>query len=336
LDKTLEKKAKPGIPPLVAFIRRLFAFRLLGIFLALLLIIAVSSLLSENFLSFYNMTIIIRSLAFVGLVALGQTILLLLGDIDLSVGAVAGLSAVIAGTFLVTLKINPVLSIIITLILGTLCGVINGTIITKLRLNSLVVTLGMMGIYKGLNLVITKGQAITSLPESVLAIAQDDVFGLPVPFFVMVFFLICLTLLLSYTPYGRYVYATGCNRDAARIIGIKTDRIRIISFALTALLSCIAGVLMMARMGSAQPQIGDIWLMSSIASPVIGGTALTGGLGSPLGAIIGAAIIGVVENIIVIAGVSPYWQTAVSGAVVVLAVSIDSIRGMLKSRVATA
>ncbi len=325
--------ARGGFPRVIAFFRKVFAFRLLGVFVALLLIIGISSLLSDNFLSLYNMTIIIRSLAFVGLVALGQTILLLLGDIDLSVGAVAGLSAVIAGTFLVTLKMNPVLSIVLTLVVGLLCGVINGTIITKLRLNSLVVTLGMMGIFKGVNLVITKGQAITSLPESVTSIGQSDVLVLPVPFVVLLFFLVCLTLLLSYTPYGRYVYATGCNRDAARIIGIKTDRIRIISFALASFLASIAGILMMARMGSAQPQIGDIWQMSSIASPVIGGTALTGGIGSPLGAIIGAAIIGVVENIIVIAGVSPYWQTAVSGAVVVLAVSIDSLRGMLKGRV---
>jgi ribose transport system permease protein len=328
-----EGKPLAGI---VAFFRKLFAFRLLGIFLALVIIFAASSLLSENFLSFYNMTIIIRSLSFVGLVALGQTVLLLLGDIDLSVGAVAGLSAVVAGSFLVPLKMNPLISIILTLIIGVLCGVLNGTIITKLRLNSLVVTLGMMGIYKGVNLVITKGQAITSLPEAVLQLGQGDLFGLPVPFFVMLFILVVLSLVLSYTPYGRYVYATGCSREAARLIGIKTDRTRIVSFALASLLSCIAGVLMMARMGSAQPQIGDIWQMSSIASPVIGGTALTGGVGSPIGAIIGAAIIGVVENIIVIVGVSPYWQTAVSGAVVVLAVSIDSIRGMMKSRVTAA
>jgi len=187
-----------------------------------------------------------------------------------------------------------------------------------------------------MNLVITKGQAITSLPESVVSIAQNDLFGFPIPFIVMLFFLICLSLVLSYTPYGRYVYATGCNREAAKIIGINTDRIRIVSFAIAALLSSIAGILMMARMGSAQPQIGDIWQMSSIASPVIGGTALTGGIGSPLGAIIGAAIIGVVENIIVIVGVSPYWQTAVSGAVVVLAVAIDSVRGMIKERMASA
>ena len=325
-----------GLGLVVALFRRIFAFRLLGVFFALLVLVGVSGLISENFLSPYNIKIIIRSLAFVGLVALGQTVLLLLGDIDLSVGAVAGLSAVIAGSFMVFLKLNPVISLILTLLLGLLCGVINGTIITKLRLNSLVVTLGMMGIYKGMNLVITKGQAITSLPESVVSIAQNDLLGFPIPFVVMLFFLICLSLVLSYTPYGRYVYATGCNREAAKIIGIKTDRIRIISFAIAALLSSIAGILMMARMGSAQPQIGDIWQMSSIASPVIGGTALTGGIGSPLGAIIGAAIIGVVENIIVIVGVSPYWQTAVSGAVVVLAVAIDSVRGMIKERMASA
>jgi ribose transport system permease protein len=183
----------------------------------------------------------------------------------------------------------------------------------------------MTGIYSGINLVITEGKAITGIPKDILFLGQGDVAGMPLPFVILIFVSIIITVLAICTPFGRYIYAIGNNREAARMLGIRVNRIRVACFMLSGLLASLAGMLMVARLGSAQPSIGNVWVMASIAAPVIGGVATTGGIGNPLGALIGAAIIGVIENIIVLIGVSPYWQTVVSGAIVVIAVAFDAI-----------
>jgi ribose transport system permease protein len=257
---------------------------------------------------------------------------LLTGEIDLSVGAVAGLCSVVAGKLMVEFDLPPLLSIIIALILGCGCGFTNGLLVTKLRLNALVVTLGTMGVYSGLNLVITKGKSITDIPTHIYFLGQGMLFEIPFPLYIMLAFLIILTFIANNTPFGRHLYATGSNIEAAEIVGLKVDAIKIGAFIISSLLSAIAGILMIARLGSAQPAIGQAWLLPSIAAAVIGGTALTGGEGMPLGSILGAAIIGIIENTIILLGVSPYWQTVVSGAVVVAAVSIDSIQRMIAGK----
>jgi ribose transport system permease protein len=307
------------------FIARIFSNQLTGVTIALILILLIASIFSPYFLSAYNVSIVIRSLAFVGLVAIGQCLLLILGDLDLSVGAIAGLCAITGGKLMVDFHLEPFLALLLTLAFGMVLGFINGAIVTGLNLNSLVVTIGMSGVYAGANLVITKGKAIIGIPAAIHFLGRGDLFGVPVPFLIMVLVLLLVCILTMFTPFGRYMYAIGNSRDAARILGIKVNRIRIISFMLTGFLAALAGMLMVARLGSSQPSIGEVWVLTSIAAPVIGGVATTGGVGNPVGAIIGAAIIGVIENIIVLFGVSPYWQTVVSGAIVVLAVSLDAV-----------
>lgn len=308
-----------------SLLRKIFTHQLFGIIVVLFLISAVASFFSEYFLTSYNIIIIIRTLAFVGLVALGQSMLLILGELDLSIGAIAGLCGVIGGILMVDMKLNPYLAFAAALLLGMFCGLVNGLLVTKIRLNSLVVTLGMAGVYKGANLVITKGKAIVNIPPQIHFLGKGDVWGIPVPFIILVVVLLVVTFVAALTMFGRYMYAIGNNRDAAAILGIKVDRIRTVCFVLAGFLGALAGMLMVARLGSSQPSIGEIWVMPSIAAPVIGGVATTGGVGSPLGAVIGAAVIGVIENNIVLYGVSPYWQTVVSGAIVVAAVSLDSL-----------
>lgn len=303
--------------------------QLIGMTFVLAVIILLAQIMTEgNFLTPYNVTIIIRAMAFIGLVAIGQSMVLLLGELDLSVGAIAGLTAVMGGKMMVEMGIDPFVAFFLALLLGTLMGLINGTIITSLNLNALVVTIGMSGIYKGINLVFTRGKAIVGIPEEILFLGQDQLLGMPVPFVVMVVVMALILIVTKYTTFGRYIYAIGDSREAARILGIKVKLIRVATFMITGTLAALAGMLMVARLGSSQPAIGEVWLLTSVAAPVIGGVALTGGVGSPIGALIGVAIIGVIENIIVLLGVSPYWQTVVSGSVVVIAVSIDSISRM--------
>lgn len=313
-------------------VKTAFSKKIAGVLSALIAITIFSSILSPHFLTSYNITIIIRELAFIGIVTLGQTMVLLTGEIDLSVGAVAGFCSVMAGKLMVELNVSPLLSIILALILGSLCGLINGLLVTKLKLNALVVTLGTMGVYSGLNLVITKGKSITDIPAHIYFLGQGMLLEIPFPLYIMLAILIVLTFTAYSTTYGRHLYATGSNIEAAEIVGLRVDAIKIGAFIISSLLATIAGILMIARLGSAQPAIGQAWLLPSIAAAVIGGTALTGGEGIPLGSILGAAIIGVIENTIVLLGVSPYWQTVVSGSVVVAAVSIDSMRRMIAGK----
>ena len=316
-----------------SFTRYLRFGSLSGVIFILLAILVVASLTSEFFLTPYNLTIIVRTLAFVGLITIGQALLMMLGELDLSLGAIGGLIGVLTGVMIVNMGIHPGLAVPLALLLGLLCGAINGVLVTALKLHSLVLTIGMAGVYGGIILVITQGVAIVGLPETLTGFGRATIFGLPMPFFVMLLVLLVVSVVIWRTPVGRYVYAIGNNSDAARMLGIKVDRIRVCAFAFAGFLAAMAGILMVARLGSAQGSIGDGWVLAPIAAAVIGGVATSGGVGSPIGAIIGAAIIGVIENVIVLLGVSPYWQGIVSGAIVVLAISIDSIsRNMLAKK----
>ena len=291
----------------------------------LLVLFAASTLLSPYFATSYNMTIIARTLGFTGLVTLGQAMLMLLGELDISLGAMGGLCGVVAGMLMMDLGINPFVSMLLAILFGSLLGLLNGFLVTALNLHSLVLTIAMAGVYKGINLVLTKGVAITNIPESTQFLGRGDVGPFPTPFVIMIGFLAVMAVVAHRTPFGRYVFAIGDNAAAARMIGIKVNRIRLLVFVIAGSLAALAGTLMVARLGTAQPSIGDTWVLPSIAASVIGGVATTGGIGSPVGAILGAGIIGVIEDITVLYGISPYWQGVISGVIVVLAISFDSV-----------
>jgi ribose transport system permease protein len=301
------------------------ALQLIVVSVVLLLLFAASSLLSPYFATPYNMTIIARSLAFTGLVTLGQAMLMLLGELDISLGAMGGLCGVAAGMLMMDLGVNPFAAMGLAIVLGALLGLLNGFLITALNLHSLVLTIAMAGVYKGVNLVLTKGVAITNIPASIQFLGRGDVGPVPTPFVIMLLLLVVIAVVAHRTPFGRYVFAIGDNAAAARMIGIKVNRIKLLVFVIAGALAALAGTLMVARLGTAQPSIGDTWVLPSIAAAVIGGVATTGGIGSPVGAILGAGIVGVIEDITVLYGISPYWQGVISGMIVVLAISFDSV-----------
>lgn len=303
-----------------------------GVVVAFIVIVAIASLASPYFLTAYNLKAVVRSLAFVGIVAIGQACLLLLGDIDLSVGSIAGLCGVIGGILMVHLGINPYLSLFLCLLLGGVLGFLNGFLVTSLQLSALVVTIGTSGVYTGINLVISRGAAIVGIPKEIYFLGQGYFFGLPMPFVIMLIALLIILFITKKTVFGRYMYAVGNSTEASWILGIRVNLVRIVSFMITGLLCALAGMVMVARLGSSQPAIGERWVLNSIAASVIGGVALTGGIGNPAGALLGASIIGVIENIIVLFGVSPYWQTAVSGFIIVGAISLDSISRMISKK----
>lgn len=301
-----------------------------AIFLVLAVMVATASIASPYFLDPYNLASVIRNLAFVGMIAVAQSMLLLIGELDLSVGKIASLCGILSGIMMVQWGWNPWLSLCISLLLGLVFGAVNGLIITKLRLNSMVATIGMQGLYGGVNLVLTRGKAITGVPSDILVLGQGNIGFIPVPFLFCIGVLLVILFLVKKTKTGRYIYAIGNSREAARILGINVGRIRIMSYALVGLISALAGILYVARLGSAQSAIGEDWPMNSIAASVIGGVSLTGGIGNPAGALIGTAIIYIIQNMIVLFGVNVYWQSAVSGIVVVAAISFSSISDMVR------
>lgn len=310
-------------------VKKLLQNKLFSITLIFLCMIVIASLTSEYFLTAFNLQSVVRDLAFIGIIAIGQSCLLLLGELDLSVGAIASLSGVLGGMMMVTYGWNPWLSLSLCILLGLVFGAVNGLIITKLKLNSMVVTMGMQGVYSGINLVLTKGRAITKVPEEIYVLGTGTLFNIPVPFLFTLGTLVFIVVLIKRTKFGRNVYAIGNSREAAQILGVKTDRVRITTYSIVGGLSALAGILMVARLGASQPSIGTNWPMNSIAASVIGGLSLTGGIGNPAGALVGAAIVMLIQNMIVLYGVNVYWQTAVSGIVVVLAIAIDSVMTIL-------
>ena len=194
-------------------------------------------------------TIIARGLAFTGLVTLGQALLLLLGELDISLGAIGGLSGVVAGILMVGAGFDPFVAMALAILLGAVLGFVNGALVTTLGLHSLVLTIAMAGVYKGVNLVLTKGVAITNIPESTVFLGRGDVGPLPTPFVIMLGLAVVIAIVAHRTPFGRYIYAIGDAAAAARMIGIKVDRIKIAVFVIAGSLAALAGTLMVARLG---------------------------------------------------------------------------------------
>ena len=297
-----------------------------GALIALLAIFVLLSIFSDNFLSQYNLSVVARQASFVGLVALGQTLVLLIGGIDLSVGAIAGLSAIIGALMLTQTPIHPYLVLPAAVVFGGFLGSLNGLFVAFLRLNPFIVTLASWEIFAGINLVITKGYPIRPLGETFRVFGQGEVFGLPVPVIIFVVAGLLLSLMLGRTRFGRNIYAIGGNREAAILVGIRTRRVEFWVFCCAGALAALAGLLYASRMDSGQPSVGEGWLMGAITAAIIGGTSLRGGQGSIIGTVLGAMFMAVLANGIVMLNISGYWERVIVGAVVLVAILVDLIR----------
>ncbi len=297
-----------------------------GILVALVVLCIVLALTSSNFFSQYNLTVVVRQASFVGLVALGQTLVLLIGGIDLSVGAAAGLSAIIGSLMLTQAGVHPYAVVPLTALFGAALGAINGFFVAILRLNPFIVTLATWEIFAGLTLVITRGYPIRPLGEDFRIFGQGTIFGVPVPVIIFLAAGAILTFVLARTRFGRDIYAVGGNRDAAELVGIRAGRIEFVVFALAGMFAALAGILYASRMDAGQPSVGEGWLMGAITAAIIGGTSLRGGQGTIVGTILGALLMAVLANGIVLLSVSGYWERVIVGSVVLIAILVDLLR----------
>ena len=296
-----------------------------AIFLALLIMIAVIQIMAPNLLSGNNVYLVSRQIALVAIVAIGELFVILTGGIDLSVGATMGLAGVASAGAMVA-GVNPWLAILFGMVVGVLIGIFNGWLVSYVLIPPFIVTLGSQEIARGTILIVTKGWPITNIPKSILFIAQGDFLHIPVPVWIMLVVAVIAQMVLTKTSFGRRIYAIGGNETATFLSGVNVKKIKFFLYVIAAFTASIVGIILVARFESAQADAGTGWEMNAIASAVIGGTSLAGGAGSVLGCLIGACIIGILANGLVLMRVSSYWQTAIIGVVIVLAAVLDHFR----------
>ena len=305
-----------------------------AVLIVTILMTVIVQLLTGHFYTAYNLSTFSRSASFTIIIGFAQTLVLLLGGIDLSVARVAGLCRMIFAMLTTVGGVNPFLSIAIALMAGVALGAINGIFICSLNLTPFIVTLATSALYKGIIYVATKGIPLTGIPESVTIIGQGTLFGIiPYPAIIMVVLAVILIYMLRYTSFGRHIYAVGGNEHAAKIVGIQINKTKMAVYALTGFISALAGILMVLRLGSSQVNIGENWAMPSITAGVLGGTSMNGGSGGIGGTIVGGLLMSVISFSISLLGISSYWDQIVTGVVVLIAVAIDAIRRRNNSNV---
>lgn len=298
-----------------------------GVIAALLLLVAFFYFLQPAFLSERNVRAILNVVSFVGIIAIGQTMLLVAGEFDLSVGSVAGLSAVVAAK-LMTAAAWPVwIAIVAGVGVGGLIGLVNGFVVVKLRIPAFIQTLGMLFIGQGLIQLVTDGYPVYPLPEVINNLGMATfAFGLGWSFAFFIIAAVVADFVLRKTVLGRNMYATGGNQEVARLVGINTSRYKIGAFVTVGALAAVAGMFVMADLGSAGTSIGSGWELTVIAGVVVGGVSLFGGAGTVAGGVVGILMLKVVQSGLVVIGVNSNWQQIAVGVIMVLAVGLDILR----------
>jgi ribose transport system permease protein len=296
-----------------------------GSFLALAAVIAAITLLQPNFATANNLYLVSRQIALTAILALGVLFVILVSGIDLSVGSTLGLSGFACGLALAH-HCPALLAVALGLVTGAAVGAINGAIVAFIGVTPFIVTLGMLGAARGAVLVIKHGDSIREIPPGFIAAGNGSLFGISVPVMVVVALAAVSQVVLKHTVFGRRVYAVGGNEEATAFSGINTRMVKFGTYVICSVFAAVTGILFVARFQSAQSDAGKGMELDAIAATVIGGTSLMGGEGSVVGVLIGAIIMGVIRNGLVLLEVSSYWQEIIIGGIIVLAAILDVVR----------
>lgn len=296
-----------------------------GILTGFVLLCIFFAILSPAFLTMSNALNVLRQISINAIIAFGMTFTILIGGIDLSVGSVLALTGTITAG-LIVFGFSIYISIIIGLCIGALIGLINGFIVAKLRMPPFIVTLAMMSISRGFAYVYSEGKPIRVETTHFSYIGNGYLGPIPIPIIIMAFILFISSLLLNRTRFGRYIYAIGGNRDAAKFVGISIRKIELLCYVICGFLAGLSGIVLAARMYSGQPIAGQGFELDAIAAVVLGGTSFLGGVGTIGGTILGALIIGILNNGLNLIHISFYWQLIVKGIVILAALYIDMLK----------
>jgi ribose transport system permease protein len=294
-------------------------------FLSLIVLFIALSIASPYFLTANNLASVARQTAVFNTMALGMTIVIISGGIDLSVGSILGLSGLI-GAMALERGCPVVVSVLIGLGVGTLCGFFNGLMITQLRIPPFVVTLGTMGIFRGLALIFSNGLPVHRIPPGFSFLGEGNLLGVPFVVWMLVMCAVVVHVVLEHTRLGRYAFAIGSNRIASVYAGIPVNFHVTAVYAIGGALTGLAGMIEASRLMTGQPTAGQGYELQAIAAVVIGGGSLNGGEGSVVGTLIGAFIMGLLSNGADLLNISNYWQQVIIGAVIILAVTLDEVR----------
>jgi inositol transport system permease protein len=296
-------------------------YRKYGTILIFVGICILASLLSPTFLTEANLTNVLRQVVVVSLLACGVTFIIILGHIDVSLGSVLALCGVISASVM-AMTGSITLALVAGVVVGMFTGLINGFVITFFRIPSFIMTLAMTTVARGAVLLYTGGSPVTGLGDFKI-IGQGSIGPVPISVLILIAFIIVSWILLNKTKFGRYVYAVGGNERAARASGINPDSIVVKAFIFNGILCGVAGIVLMSRINSGQPAGGVGYEFDAITAVVVGGTSLMGGTGTITGTVIGAMIIGVINNILNLMNVSSYWQQVIKGLIIAIAVILD-------------
>lgn len=289
----------------------------------LVLILIIAAFMSDAFLTVGNMINVIRQVSIIAIIAAGMTFVIITGGIDLSVGSILAISGALSAGVLV--KTGSVfIAIMVALITGLVFGGFNGFVITKGGVPPFIVTLATMAMARGCTLVFTNGSPIATKVAAYKFIGKGYIFGIPFPVAILVLVYLICHIVLKNTKFGRSVYSLGGNREATRLSGINVKKIEAYVYMISGLLAGLTGLILTARLGSAQPTSGTGYELDAIASVILGGTSLSGGQGAIVSTVIGALILGVLDNILVLMNVNPFAADVVKGAVILLAVLADN------------
>jgi ribose transport system permease protein len=304
---------------------KLKSYPVTWIILVAIILGAVLSSLSPYFMTVGNVTNLMKQVSIVAILAAGQAIVILTGGIDLSVGSVLALSAITIG-WLVQAGVDPVLAAICGLAVGTLAGFVNGFIITRGKIPPFIATLGMLGIARGLALVVTGGVSYQVLVPFFLFIGNSKFLGLPIPIYFVIVTYVIIHFMMANSRFGRHIYAIGGNEHVTRLQGIPVDRQKLKVYMLSGFLAAVAAVVMVGRLAATPPNVAQGIELQAIAAVIIGGISFTGGRGLVVTALIGAVIMAMITNGLNILGISSFWQQVLIGIVIISAVWVDNIR----------
>ena len=313
-----------------------------GIYFVFLGMVIFMSIMHPAFLTINNLLNVVRQVTSIGLIALGVTMIIITRGIDLSSGSVLALVSVVAASLAQNpewaarmypaLPVLPVLvPIVVGLGLGALCGAINGTFVAKTGIPPFIATLGMMIVARGAAMIYSDGRPVSSLNSGYNYMGQGELLGIPVPVLIFAVMAILCYILLNHTRFGKYIYAIGGNEQAAFVSGINVAKYKILVYTLGGMLAGLAGLVLSARISSGQPGLGNMFELDAIAAATIGGVSHSGGIGTIQGTVVGALIIGVLNNGLDLLNVSAYWQMVIKGLIIVAAVVFDMRKNAKKS-----
>ena len=301
-------------------VARVARFRELGIILAIVVMGLLIEVETKSFLGAYNLATLLVQFAMFGILAIGETFVILTAGIDLSVGAVTAFSAVLSSMMVVNFHFPTLLAIVLILVIGAVIGLLHALFIVRAGITPFIVTLASMSIFEGLTLYITQGFPVTNLPPSYLWLGSSAIVGIPTPFWLLAVYFGLVWLVIYRTPLGRHVFAVGGNAQASRLSGVRVDHVLTFVYVVSAVSASLVGVVLAGWLGEGQPGAASGWELQAIAATIIGGTSLFGGIGSLLGALLGAVFMSTLSDGMVLLNISSYLQQLVLGVVILVAV----------------